>query len=102
MRVEMKNAEVFVLARERSHDWIRDRVVATERDRHQSIGEQRVDGALDQRRHLTARDRLDVSGVEEYRITGKIRSILTRQVPRIGTERGTNLWRRISRAFRKR
>ena len=30
MRVEMKNTQIFVLARERSHDRIRDRVIATE------------------------------------------------------------------------
>src|ERR1044072_1768013 len=37
MRVEMKDAQVFVLARERSHDRVCDRVVAAERDRHQAV-----------------------------------------------------------------
>lgn len=101
MRVEMKNVEVFVLARERSHDRRCDRVIAAERDRHQSISDQRVHRALDQRRHLTARDRLNIPRIEEDRIPGKIGPILTSQVPRIGTESRTNLWWRIGRTLRE-
>ena len=102
MSVEVENAQVLVLTRERPHDRVRDRMITAQRDRHQPVSDQRVDRVFNQRRHLTARDGLDITGIEEDRITGKIRSILTRQIPRIRPQRRTNLRRRIRRTLRER
>src|SRR5688572_6484585 len=72
MRVEVKQAEVFVLPRERPHDRMRNRVISAERYRSQSIGDQRVDRVLDKSIHLASRHWLNVTGVKEDRIVRQV------------------------------
>src|SRR5687768_91152 len=102
MRIEMEHAEIWKLARERSYDRIGDGVISAEGDRRHAVGDQRVDGVVDQGKHVAARNRLNVTCVEEAVVTGKIGSVLACQVPRVGTECSADLWRRISGAFSKR
>src|SRR5215207_9685026 len=77
-------------------------MIATEGDRRQTIGNQRVNRVFDESKHLTSGNRFNITSVEEDCIAREVRSIFAGQVPGIGTQGGANLRRRIGGAFGER
>src|SRR4029077_16617992 len=102
MRVEVQDGETRVEPAHRPHDWIRDRVVATEHDRAAARLEQRPHGRLDLRPRIGAGRERDVARVAQRAIRPEVDAGFRPWIPGRGVQRLTDDGRGGRRAFPER